>query len=113
MVSLKPLLIFLLIAAFPSISAIAQTPPPVNEELTFIGTVTDLLASPVPKSTQNWLVSTKIDAAESDAFIGRTVQFRIHSPVKAGIVVGHRYRFYATKVGNLFTIDELKIEPQK
>ncbi len=98
--------------AYPAVYA-AEPPSPAGEEFVFIGTVTELAASALPKSsTQNWLVSTKVEATDSAEFIGKTVQFRIHSPIKSGIVVGHRYRFYTTRIDNFFTVDELKIEPQ-
>ena len=102
-----------LLSLFLMIDLRAQTSESANTDLTFVGIVTEVAASPIKNSDLNWVVSAEIQTVETGNFDGKKFSFRVHSPGRAGLVVGKRYRFHAVKADRGYTIDESQIEQQK
>jgi hypothetical protein len=83
-----------------------------NSDFIFVGLVTKISAAPVEGSNNNWVVATVVEKIESGKFGSKTFSFRMHSPTRAGLVVGKRYHFHATGSGGGYTVDEFRITPQ-
>lgn len=84
-----------------------------DEDLVFVGVVTKIELSRLEGSRKHWAASTEIEAVESGSFNGKSFSFRIHSPAKADLEVGGRYRFHATYKDGTYTLSEFNIERQE
>lgn len=75
--------------------------------LTLVGVVTRVEVSPIPRSSLDWLVSMTVDRTVRGEFAEAEFSFRIHSPSRAGIVVGARLQVdaYRTSTGN-YTVSQ-------
>ncbi|MEO8672790.1 MAG: hypothetical protein ABI411_15840 [Tahibacter sp.] len=102
----------LLIVATVCTEGLAQSANSTSTDVIYVGTVSALTASALGQSEQNWTVVTDVQTVESGSFTGRTFSFRVHSPARAGLVVGRRYRFHAARRGDGYVIDDMHIEAQ-
>jgi predicted secreted protein len=75
------------------------------DTLVFEGTVVSIEVSPLPKSTQNYLVTMQVDRVVRGQFKGKTFQFRVHSPSKSGLSVKGKYTVEAKVADGKFTVD--------
>jgi inhibitor of cysteine peptidase len=74
--------------------------------LVFEGTVISIEASPLPKSTQNFIVTMHVDRVLRGQFKGKSFQFRVHSPAKSGLNVKGKYTVEAKRVDGKYTVDQ-------
>jgi hypothetical protein len=92
---------------------VSELKPIESPDLVFTGVVTTIQPSPSKHSLQNWVVSTTVETIDSGDFKGKVFSFRIHSPAKAGLAVGKRYRFSAKKTKGGYRVNEFAIEQKK
>jgi len=72
--------------------------------ITLLVTVEKVEASPVPESTQNWIVQGRVDRVLSGGFSGKTFSFRVHSPAESGLEVGKQYRVEAKRTKDGYAV---------
>lgn len=84
----------------------SEPPSEKRQDLVFVGTVTDIRASPQPGTHRRWVVTAHVDRVLSGRFAGDTFSFTVHSPSRAGLSVGGQYKTRATWTGNGYTVDE-------
>lgn len=92
-------------SAVPLASASAQGP----RHLRFRGTVTaiDAARAGAPPD-RSWVVTMRVEQILDGAFAGATFAFRVHSPSRAGLVVGGTYLVEAQRTGEGYAVDELQ-----
>jgi predicted secreted protein len=76
------------------------------EMLVFEGTVIAIENSPLPKSTQNYLVTMQVNHVLKGQFKGMTFQFRVHSPTKSGLKLKETYTVEAKRFNGKYTVDQ-------
>lgn len=74
--------------------------------LVFVGTVVSIEASPLPRSSANYIVTFNVEKVESGKLGVKTFSFPVHSPAKSGLETGKRYRVRATKTDRGYYIDQ-------
>jgi hypothetical protein len=74
--------------------------------LVFLGTVVSIGASPLPRSSANYIVTFNVDKIESGKFSGKAFSFRINSPAKSGLEIGKQYIVRATKTDRGYYVDQ-------
>jgi predicted secreted protein len=77
-----------------------------NDTLVFEGVVASIEASPLPQSTQNFVVTMQVDRVVKGEFKGKTFQFRIHSPALSGLEVGQKRTVEAKRTADGYTVDQ-------
>jgi predicted secreted protein len=77
-----------------------------NDTLVFEGAVASIEASPLPQSTQNFVVTMKVHRVVKGEFKGETFQFRIHSPALSGLEVGQKCTVVAKRTADGYTVDQ-------
>lgn len=86
----------------------AHEPP---ADAIWIAIVDDIIPSPEPQmGTKNWVVSLRVERVESGTPPSGSVDFRIHSPARAGLEKGKRYRIHALAQQGGYVVDEARIE---
>jgi hypothetical protein len=74
--------------------------------LVFVGTVVSIEASPLPRSSANYIVTFNVEKVESGKLGGKTFSFPVHNPSQSGLEIGKRYRVVATKTDRGYYIDQ-------
>jgi hypothetical protein len=82
---------------------VASAPP---TKLTLEGRVLRVAAAPLSGATRNWVVTLEVDQVISGRFAGKQFAFRIHSPARAGIVVGKHLVVEASPKHDGYVVDE-------
>jgi hypothetical protein len=77
-----------------------------NGQLVFSGTIISINNSPIERSNLDWIVSARVDRIISGEFVGKTFDFRIHSPTKSGLEVGKQYIIEATLSQDGYIVDQ-------
>lgn len=99
-------------SALPSGSTRLQAANPTAGDLVFVGTVTEIAASPAPDApTLGWVVTTKVERVEIGVFTEPTFSFRIHSATRSGLQVGGSYTIRATRTATGYSVDPLQWHP--
>ena len=80
--------------------------PPAGEALVIVGTVADIRSQSAPHSRRDWAITVHVDKVTLGKFSGATFSFSVHSPARAGLVVGHTYIIKATWNGEGYDVDE-------
>ena len=57
-------------------------------------------------STQNYVITMRVDRVVKGQFKGKTFQFRIHSPALSGLEVGKKYTVEAKRTKDGYTVDQ-------
>jgi predicted secreted protein len=78
----------------------------VDGTLLFEGTVVSIENSPLPKSTQNFVVTMQVDRLLKGQFKGKTFQFRVHSPTQSGLKLKGKYAVEAKRIEGGYTVDQ-------
>ena len=76
--------------------------------LVFRGTVTEIVNAPVQRSNHDWMISMRVDQVEKGEFSGKTLNFRVHSPVKSGLTSNGTYRVEARLTQDGYFVDEFQ-----
>ena len=85
---------------------IAAAAAPSEGDLVIVGTVTDIHSQPASHSLRNWVITVHVEKVTTGHFSGATFSFTVHSPAKAGLVVGRTYNIRATWKGQGYEVDE-------
>jgi predicted secreted protein len=89
-----------------TIDSLPQTKVVADDALVFDGTVASIEASPLPESTQNFVVTMKVDRVTKGQFQGKTFQFRIHSPSRSGLETGQKCTVEAKRTADGYVVDQ-------
>jgi hypothetical protein len=84
----------------------ASSSAAVATDLRFVGTVLRIEASTLPQSARNWVVTMRVDRVLEGSLAGAEFAFRVHSPSRAGLLVGAAYPVRATRQAGGWTVDE-------
>jgi predicted secreted protein len=77
-----------------------------DDTLVFEGTVAKLEPSPLPDATQNYTITMQVTRVVKGRFKGKTFEFRIHSPTKAGLKLNEKYTVEAKRTKDGYTVDQ-------
>jgi Ca-activated chloride channel family protein len=89
-----------------------EPPAAPAEVLVFEGTVSSLENRPTANSadathsTNDWIVTVRIDHLVKGQFDGSTFRFRVHSPEQSGLSVGGKYTVEAQHARDGYTVDQ-------
>ena len=83
---------------------------PVSQTVEILGRVNAIETAPLKNSRLNWLVIVEPERVISGQFTGRSFSFRVHSPSKARLVVGKRFRIRAIMQNGYYSAKELDIK---
>ena len=86
--------------------ASAMAAPSSDKDLVLVGTITEIRPQGESQSRKNWAVTVHVDKVTSGDFSGVTFTFSIHSPARAGLVVGRSYAIKATWTDKGYEVDE-------
>jgi predicted secreted protein len=81
-------------------------PSAAADVLVFEGTVVSIENSPLPQSTQNFVVTMHVNRVVKGRFKGKTFQFRVHSPTKSGLTLKGKYTVEAKRVKGKYLVDQ-------
>ena len=81
-------------------------PSAAADVLVFEGTAVSIENSPLPQSTQNYVVTMQINRVVKGQFKGKTFQFRVHSPTKSGLTLKGKYTVEAKRADGKYTVDQ-------
>jgi hypothetical protein len=81
-----------------------------TDVLVFQGTVTKIENSPIPRSTQNWIITMRVDQILSGEFKGDHFSFRIHSPTKSGLTENGTYRIEASQSQDGYVVNAIQLK---
>jgi len=72
----------------------------------FLGTVQNIVISPLEKCLDNYVVQCRVDKILSGDIACKTFSFRIHSPTQSGLEIGKQYTIVATRTAEGFVVDQ-------
>ena len=97
--------------AFEIVFVQSQEEPEPSNDVVLVGTVTRVESAPVSNSPKNWIVTVSVEQVLSGKLDERTFAFRVHSPARAGLVVGSQYTIRATSLAEGYVVDEHQWNP--
>jgi hypothetical protein len=74
-------------------------------DVVFLGTATEVLASPQGQESGNWVVTFSVEKIYQGTLPGDTFSFRLQNPLQSGIIKGLRYRVIATPTPDGYTVN--------
>jgi predicted secreted protein len=84
---------------------VAIDPSAAADALVFEGTVVSIENSPLPQSTQDFVVTMQVNRVVKGQFKGKTFQFRVHSPTKSGLTLKGKYTVEAKRASGKYIVD--------
>ena len=78
-----------------------------SKTIVLMGTVTEIFQTNAPPpSIKDWAVTIQVEKVNTGKYEEPTFTFAIHSPARAGLKIGHRYRIEATWNGHEYAVKE-------
>jgi hypothetical protein len=89
-------------------TVIGKDEPPrgVQNDLTFLGTITSIEVASTGDPLRKFRVTTKVDEVLSGHLSGKKFSFAIHSPSQSGVEVGQQIRIQALATAEGYSVDE-------